>query len=275
MSRGIAAFLDRCVSAVTAIQSPRQRMKTLARLREHIDRKGLVEIETPRGTLRFLGLRGPNPASMLARFHDDEPETLEWIDTYIKPGDTVWDIGANIGAYALYAGTIENVTVYAFEPGALNFGLMVEHLQLNRLGDRVLPICAAFADETGIEALQIGEFSAGHTSALGDARNQFDAFDAAFAQSVPVYTIDGFRRTFSLPPPDHIKLDVDGIEGAIIAGAAETLPQVKTLTVEVEGDNVTHAGERIDAPLLAAGFEEQPEHRGKGYGRNRLYVRPG
>ena len=274
MSRGIASLLYRCVSAVTAIQSPRQRMRTLARLRERIDREGLVEIETPRGTLKFLGLRGANPASMLARFHEDEPETLEWIDTCIKPGDTVWDIGANIGAYALYAGTIENVTVYAFEPGALNFGLMVEHIQLNGLGERVLPICAAFSDQPGIAALQIGEFTAGHTSALGDARNQFDAFDPAFAQSVPVYTVDGFRETFALPAPDHIKLDVDGIEGPIIAGALKTLPSVRTLTVEVEGDNEANAAELIDQPLLAAGFEEQPAHRSKGYGRNRLYLRP-
>ena len=36
-------------------------------------------------------------------YHTQEPETLEWIDTFDKSGDFIfWDIGANIGLYSIY-----------------------------------------------------------------------------------------------------------------------------------------------------------------------------
>ena len=42
-------------------------------------------------------------------FETKEPETLEWIDT-IPKNSVLWDIGANVGLYSLYAarhGTVE------------------------------------------------------------------------------------------------------------------------------------------------------------------------
>src|SRR5574337_127189 len=47
-----------------------------------------------------------------------EPETIEWIENTIKPGDVVFDVGANIGAYSLVMAKSSNMgaKVYAFEP---------------------------------------------------------------------------------------------------------------------------------------------------------------
>lgn len=53
----------------------------------------------------------------LAQF---EPETLRWIDSVLKPGEVVWDIGANVGLYTSYFGKVEGAMVYAFEPSAVN-----------------------------------------------------------------------------------------------------------------------------------------------------------
>jgi hypothetical protein len=94
-----------------------------------------------------------------------------------------------------------------------------------------------------------------------------------YSQGLLACSMDGLQETFGVPQPDHVKLDVDGVEGWILAGGPKTLAGVKTLLVEVEGENVTRAAELIDAPLNAAGLVEDLSMRAKGEGRNRLFVR--
>jgi len=85
--------------------------------------------------------------------------------------------------------------------------------------------------------------------------------------------IGEFQTLYSAPAPTHLKLDVDGIEGVILRGAVKTLPSVKTVIVEVEGENLKHVEERIEHPLFSAGFYEDASVRGAGSNRNRLYLR--
>lgn len=78
---------------------------------------------------------------------------------------------------------------------------------------------------------------------------------------------------FRQPRPDHLKLDVDGIEPLILAGATEALTGVRSVLVEVEEERDAGRGEAIERPLRAAGLVEELAFRGKGPGRNRLYRR--
>jgi len=51
-----------------------------------------------------------------------EPETVNWIETFFKEGQVLYDIGANIGAYTLVAASFFDgkLRVYAFEPAFQN-----------------------------------------------------------------------------------------------------------------------------------------------------------
>lgn len=239
----------------------------------NIDAKGIRQVRTDKGALKFYAVRGVNTEGYVRRFGQDEPETVEWIDRYINAGDTLWDIGANIGLYSLYAALGRNVNVYAFEPSALNFGLLTEHVRLNEAGRRIKPLCLALSDRTQLSSLHVREFEVGHAcNAAGEAKNQFSGFDPVFSQAVPMMTADRFAEIYDVSPPDHIKLDVDGAEGAILAGAGEILPHVKTIIIEVEGDNADQVETLIEKPLLDAGFEEDQSWREKGSRRNRLYI---
>jgi ribosomal protein L11 methylase PrmA len=77
----------------------------------------------------------------VGHYDHKEPDTLDWIDTHFKPGDTVYDIGANIGQYALYAAKRLNndVVILAFEPEALNFAKLNRNIVLNGLIDVIVP----------------------------------------------------------------------------------------------------------------------------------------
>lgn len=273
MSRTIASFVTGVVRALTFPLSHRQQLRVVARVIEKLRQRDLAEISTPRGTLSFMPLRGAFAASAIARFHTDEPETLAWIDGFAA-GDTVWDIGANIGIYALYAALDPTIRVYAFEPSGFNFGLLVEHIALNKMGERVKPFCLALGNAVEIGDLFMRHTDAGHGSnSLNSAANNFGAFEASFRQAIPAFSIDQFRGTFGLPAPDHLKLDVDGLESAIIEGAAQTLPLIKTLLVEIEGATGIATAQHIAARLRAAGLEEDLALRTQGSRRNRLYCR--
>ena len=88
------------------------------------------------------------------------------------------------------------------------------------------------------------------------------------------YRLDDLIKQFSLPSPTHLKIDVDGAEGSILAGAPNCLRQIKSLLIEVEGQNAEEAGVRLEPHLTVAGLVEDRTVRGAGSGRNRLYIRP-
>jgi FkbM family methyltransferase len=273
MSRSYSRILTTLVTGLTAPMSKRQQRRTIARLINRLTEDSLSEIDTPRGTIKLYGLKSGYVASAVERFHSDEPETLKFIDQ-VSDGETLWDIGANIGIYSLYAALRPAVSVYAFEPSGFNFGVLVEHIALNEKSACIKPLCIALGDKTGIAELNMTNIESGHAgNALGEARNQFENFKTVFTQSIPAYTIDDFIEQFHLQAPDHIKLDVDGIEPKILAGAEKTLRNVKSILIEVEGENAEHADTLIEPHLHRAGFEEDVSVRNTGSGRNRLYVR--
>src|SRR5436305_382256 len=59
-----------------------------------------------------------------------EPWTLEWIATF-APGDTLLDVGANVGMYTIWASVTRQARVFAFEPEAQNYALLNRNIQLN------------------------------------------------------------------------------------------------------------------------------------------------
>ncbi len=273
MSRTLSSILSNTVKTLTLPLSRRQRRRTIARVIDRLTADSLSEINTRHGTIKLYGLKSGYAASAVERFHTDEPETLAFIDG-VGPGEILWDIGANIGIYSLYAVLRPDITVYAFEPSGFNFGLLVEHIALNDKSHSIKPFCIALGDRTEINDLNMTNIEQGHAgNALGESRNQFENFTTVFTQTIPAFRIDDFISQFNLPVPQHIKLDVDGIEPKILAGAEQTLPRVRTLLIEVEGENAEHADRLIEPPLLKAGFTEDMAVRASGSGRNRLYRR--
>jgi FkbM family methyltransferase len=273
MSKSIAKLVTGVVQTLTLPLSARQRKRVTARVIEGLMQQDLTTIITPRGTLKFNQLRSGFTASAAARFHTDEPETLAWIDGF-TPNSTLWDIGSSLGLYSLYAALEPTLRVLAFEPSGFNFGCLIEHIVLNEMGDRVQPFCIALGDTNGIGELFMSYASPGHGgNTLNRAENQFRTFTPAFRQAVLAFSVDHFRETYNLAPPDHIKLDVDGIESEIVRGAIRTLPTISSIMIEVEGRTGADNAAEMESILTAAGLVEDPAIRTQGSCRNRLYRR--
>jgi len=273
VSRTLANALHALARTATLSQSAKRRAMTFSRLMERLEVEASHRIETARGPMLTLPLRGPHLAAAALGFHEEEPETLAWIDG-IGPGEVLYDVGAATGLFSMYAALKPGVQVYAFEPKATSFGVLVEHLALNGMGDRVFPLSVALSDRTKATRLTLSSMAAGSGgNSVDGAADQFGLTQSVFNQGALAYRLDDLISTFELPSPTHLKLDVDGIEGVILRGAPLTLRGVKSVVVEVEGQNALEAATRIEPPLHAAGLREDPAMRGAGSGRNRLYVR--
>ena len=273
MSRTATHIILGLIDLVNALQPARLRGKTVANLMQALESRGARLIQTARGPLRFLTSRGRHVAGATDTFFVNEPETLDWIDA-IKPGEVLWDIGAAFGQFALYAGK-GGVRVIAFEPKATSYGLLVEHVALNGLGDQITPICLALSDKNGMTGLHLSGLAAGEAlNTLVGSKNQFGEVPDGYIQPVYATTMDDALALYGLPAPDHIKLDVDGIEDWILRGGPKTLKGAKSLIIEIEGEMLDHAAQSIDPLLAAAGLVEDTAVRQQGSKRNRLFRRP-
>ena len=147
MSRTVANFLHAMAHSITALQPPKRRAMTLSRLMARLDAEASHIIPTRYGPIRTLPLRGPHLAAAAIGFDEEEPETLAWMDGFTA-GDVFYDVGAATGLFSMYAALKPGVAVYAFEPKATSFGVLVEHLAMNRMGERVFPLPVALSDKT-------------------------------------------------------------------------------------------------------------------------------
>lgn len=185
-----------------------------------------------------------------------EPETIEWIDTF-APGELLLDVGANVGMYSVWAARARRVRVVALEPESQNYALLNHNVFLNALGDLVAAYCVAASDRDGFDFLYLSSFLAGESCHSFGASTGPDGrpMRAGFRQGSVAARVDSLVAGGVVGVPDHVKIDVDGIEPRVVAGAGATLRdrRVKSVLIEINTNLDAH-WEIIDA-MLAAGFD--------------------
>ncbi|HEX8447368.1 MAG TPA: FkbM family methyltransferase [Sphingomonas sp.] len=185
-----------------------------------------------------------------------EPETIEWIDGF-APGETLWDIGANVGIYSIYAG-MKGIRTFAFEPHFANYHQLCVHVALNDLQDHVSPLCLALADRKAVGVINLASIEYGTSmSSFGESVDfRGVPYVPAFRQGMIGYDIDSFVRDFGMEVPNHLKIDVDGIELAIVAGAEKTLadPALRSVSIELIETDLGQVS-AVTAIMARAGLE--------------------
>lgn len=144
-----------------------------------------------------------------------EPALQRLIVQLLEPGDVAYDVGGNYGIHSLLMARLVGPTgtVCTFEPHPAIYEACSENIRLNRLAN-VKVLNVALGDVTGDLPFSPGDHrGAGHIVPHSEA--------AAF--TVPCRTIDNLVAGGELPPPMFIKIDVEGHEGAVLAGARATL----------------------------------------------------
>lgn len=153
-----------------------------------------------------------------------EPDTIEWLDD-MDESDVLWDIGANIGLYSIYAAKLKGVTVAAFEPESQNYALLNYNIHLNVVGDLVTAFPISISNVLGIDKLNLSAFMPG-----GSCHSYGEEVDFRLEPRVPAHRQgsisvrgDMLVDVFGFQQPTHIKVDVDGIEHLVYDGMVSTL----------------------------------------------------
>lgn len=190
---------------------------------------------------------------------EKEPWTLEWIAAF-RGNDVLVDVGANVGMYTIWAAKTRGARVIAFEPEAQNYALLNRNIQLNGVADRVTAYCMGLSDAAGLSTLHMADLRAGASChAVGEALDfRHEPMAVRFPQGCVAATLDELVAAGAIPAPDHLKIDVDGFEPKVIAGARATLaaPRLRSLLVETNRNLADHR--EMVGVIEAAGFRCDP-----------------
>lgn len=167
-----------------------------------------------------------------------EPWTVAWLQDVLRPGDVLYDIGANVGAYSLVAADLVGETgrVVAFEPGYASFAHLCDNVFLNGFESRIIPVPLPVGASTRLGAFHYQRLYPGHARhMLGGAHGE-DPTKITFRQQALGARLDDLHAWFALPQPHHIKIDVDGTELDVMSGGAALFdsPSLRSVFLEVE-----------------------------------------
>jgi FkbM family methyltransferase len=201
-----------------------------------------VGIATPKRTVAgtYWSYEPTNP-------HGDDPG-LAALDRL--PADAVVvDAGAHVGEHAIPLARRSDRRVVAFEPNAESADRLARNAERNGLGDRIDLRRAGVGDASATLTFYRSTFS--KCSAFDRESATRWGASVAGTESVPVRRLDDLVSGVGdpsaggvdpVPPPDAIKVDVEGREGAVLRGAAATLATHRPLLV-VEVHEAGSAGE--------------------------------
>jgi len=206
---------------------------------------------------------------------------MRFLLDHLRPGDTFVDVGANVGVYTLLAAAVPGVRCVAFEPSTQSWTRLVENIRLNGLTE-VDARRAAVGAESGEAAITVGRDSvnrvvgtapgqgppdagkgeagkdeAGKRDAGPLEERQADGGLAGGAEWVPLTTLD--EALAGVDRVALVKIDVEGMEPAVLRGAREILRRHSPAMIIERNDPVVLG--RALAEVGYASFRYDPAAR--------------
>jgi FkbM family methyltransferase len=176
-----------------------------------------------------------------------EERALTAVRRLVRPGATVYDIGANIGLFATRFAKWVGASgqLYCVEPNPLCVYFLKTNLySAGARNFEILPVCLT-------DSARSIEFSVNYgSSVLGMAPDSTVPVKPGHRIVVEGTSLDTVIETLRLRAPDVIKVDVEGAEGAVVAGMKATLSRyTPALMIELHGVAAARAALAHLAPL--------------------------
>jgi FkbM family methyltransferase len=186
--------------------------------------------------------------------HEQFP--LAALRAFTCQGATAYDVGANIGLYSRFLLNCFGAgKVVAFEPMADNVSQLIANLELGGIRDKVTILQCALCDADEQQELQLDDFSSASASLNSVTGGQASQGRKQYGLppkkvSVACRRLDSLVEEMNLPPPDVIKVDIEGAESMFLAGARQVLQKHSPrLMIELHGSDQAKAAYRILSDL--------------------------
>lgn len=170
-----------------------------------------------------------------------EPISIMVFQQLLRPKESFYDIGANVGFYSLLAAhSCPEIRVIAFEPNPKNLEILKRNIAANEFQKIIACEGIALSDKNGTAKLHMHDSD---MSASLEDNFQSDRNARHDWVEVPVSTLDDYVQRGTHPVPSVIKVDVEGHEAAFLNGACDTISRYKPdLILEVlEGYSGEHS----------------------------------
>jgi FkbM family methyltransferase len=201
-----------------------------------IPRDALTWVQVQRGPAQGIWLH-LNPRTGRDYFHGEvEPEVQAMLQKYLRPGMTVYDIGANIGFFSLLAARLVGATgrVKAFEADPEIAARLRENVARNQGGPVSVEGKAVWSSSSSV-------FFARADADISPDRGLGHVIDNDAERSAPgtirveAVSVDEYVRKSGAP--DFIKCDVEGAEVEVFRGAEKLLNENQPLILcEMHGE---------------------------------------
>ena len=176
-----------------------------------------------------------------------EFEDMAFLLHYLRKDDLFIDVGANVGSYTVLAGGVIGAACLSIEPLPQAFAALRRNIAINNMGDRVQALNLGLARRPGVLHFTSQLDTVNHV--LGDGETLSSAI------KIPVRTLDD---VVGVAVPALIKMDVEGYETEVLAGAEKTLsdPALRALILELNGSGSRYGFDEdaIRQQLLDLGF---------------------
>ena len=187
---------------------------------------------SPEGGLRYLK----------PRMDRVDPVLLRLVTEIVRPGDTVWDIGANIGLFSFAAAVAVGADghVLSVEPDPVLVRLLRRSAAgLRHASVEVFP--AAVSDGCGVARFHIARRNRATSHLDGFGTTQTGGIRDT--ELVPTISLDWLAAHF--PLPDIIKIDVEGAEAHVLSGGPTVLSAHPRIVCEVAKKNAVTVGDLL------------------------------
>jgi FkbM family methyltransferase len=213
-----------------------------------------VQIQSGLSQGLWMHLRLPREAIIWRGEH--EPEVQNAILAGVRPGAVVYDIGANVGTMALGAAQLVGNLgrVIAFEGDPENIERLREHSTRNGLEDRLRVVHAAVWSRSATDGIGFRRGAPSRSQGGVEADGNRPVLGSGEVINVPAVTLDDFVAAGE-PPPQLLKIDVEGGEYEVLRGANTLFARERPLLIA----EVHHQGaaEQITAWLTEHQYSAQ------------------
>jgi len=170
-----------------------------------------LDVETLGAKMRLHPYNNVSERRILFTPQFFDPQERAILEAHIKEGFTFVDVGANIGAYALFVAARAGATarILAVEPQPEIFDRLTYNIRQNPFGT-VKAVACAVADKPGELQLFLDPRNKGESSVKIVGSGQAKAIPVPAVTLLDLLKTEGFNRL------DAIKLDVEGAEDIIL-----------------------------------------------------------
>jgi len=195
-----------------------------------------VQLKDVDNSYIYIDLNDEGICKDLLLYGQREENATKAFKSYLKPGQTIIDIGANIGYYVLIEAAKIQPTgrIYAIEPDPANVKILRKNVKLNHYDNIVDIESAAISNKTGIAKLYLANRSNLHTLTRVPEMDKYVKFKETI--NVPTFSLDEFIKTKGILAQDIdiIRMDIEGHEIYAIEGMKNILKNSGKLLLFIE-----------------------------------------